>query len=245
MYTGAYMTRQWFESYFSEDYYRADRHEDTDLEVEGISLLLGPPKDTILLDLGCGYGRHSVKLAELGYRMVGYDLSPILLRRAAGVNPSVGWIRGDVRSLPFRNTFDGMISMFNAFGYFEDETENYIVLQEVEAVLRPGGRMIIQLVNRDFLVREFVREEIRREDGLLVLEERNFDVVSSRVLTVTTVMEGTEQRRYESSIRVYTLSELDMLMAAAGLKIREVYGGLDQRPFDWDTNQLVIIAEKP
>ncbi|MEE2708119.1 MAG: class I SAM-dependent methyltransferase [Gemmatimonadota bacterium] len=239
------MTSQWFESYFNEDYYRADRHEDTDLEVEGISLLLGPPKDTTVLDLGCGYGRHSLKLSELGYRMVGYDLSPILLRRAAGGNPNIGWIRGDVRSLPFRNKFDGMISMFNAFGYFEDETDNYIVLQEVEAVLRPGGRLIVQLVNRDFLVRKFVEEEIRREDGLLVLEERAFDAVSSRVLTVTTVIEGTEQRRYESSIRVYTLSELDMLMSAAGLKIREVYGGLDQRLFDWDTNQLIIIAEKP
>jgi valyl-tRNA synthetase len=47
-------------------------------------------------------------------------------------------------------------------------------------------------VNRDFLVRAFVPQEIRRADGLLVLEERSFDVVRSRVLTTTTVVDGVE-----------------------------------------------------
>ena len=239
------MAHPWYEEYFGEDYYRADRHEDTALEVEGLSLMLGPPEETTVLDLACGYGRHSIALAEKGYRIVGFDLSGELLRHGRARNRHIDWIRGDMRTLPFCEAFNGVINMFTAFGYFDEEDENFSVLQEVEAVLQPGGCFICQLVNRDFLVRAFVPQEIRREDGLLVLEERSFDPFSSRVVTTTTVIDGTKRRQYESNIRVYTLTELDMLMAAAGLHIREVYGGLDQRPYDWHTNQLIIVAEKP
>lgn len=235
----------WYEQYFGEDYFRADAHRDTALEVEGLSLLIGPPEETRVLDLACGYGRHSVPLAGMGYRIVGYDLSDALLRRARKCGKEVAWVRGDLRALPFHGWFDAAINMFTAFGYFEGEDENFTVLQEMEAVLKPGGRFILQLVNRDYLVRTFQPQEIRRVEDLLVLEERTFDVAGSRVQTTTTVIEGTRRRTYESSIRVYTLTELDMLLAAAGLYIREVFGGLDQRPYDWNTNQLIIVAEKP
>jgi hypothetical protein len=57
-------------------------------------------------------------------------------------------------------------------------------------------------------------------------------------------MEGSTRRQYESVIRLYTITELDLLLAAVDLSISEIYGGLDLRPFNWDTNQLVIVAEK-
>lgn len=236
------MELPWYETYFGEDYLRGDRHEDTRLEVDGLATLLGPADGKLVLDLGCGYGRHGMSLLQHGYRVVGLDLSPPLLRHATA--GGLACVRADMRSVPFLGGFHGVISMFNAFGYFEDESDNFVVLQEIEAVLRPGGRLIMQLVNRDYLVRTFVEEEIRREDGLMILEEREFDVVSSRVVTTTTVIDGVDQRLYHSSIRVYSLSELDMLLSASGLHIIEVYGGLDQRVFDWNTNQLVVVAEK-
>ncbi|MBT5875368.1 MAG: class I SAM-dependent methyltransferase [Candidatus Latescibacteria bacterium] len=236
------MDLPWYETYFGEDYLRGDRHEDTSLEIDGLMTLLGPADGRLVLDLGCGYGRHGLSLVQNGYRVVGLDLSLPLLRRAS--TGGLTCVRADMRSVPFLGGFHGVVSMFNAFGYFEDESENFVALQEIEAVLQPGGRLIMQLVNRDYLVRTFVEEEIRREDGLMILEEREFDVVSSRVMTTTTVIDGVDQRVYHSSIRVYSLSELDMLLSASGLRIIEVYGGLDQRLFDWNTNQLVVVAEK-
>lgn len=238
------MTRAWYERFFGEDYYRTDRHQDTVLEVEGLTRLLGRPELTTVLDLACGYGRHSLALAERGYRVVGLDLSATLLRHAATTRTRAAWVRGDIRALPFQEAFNGVINMFNAFGYFEDEAENFRVLREVERVMHPGGRFICQIVNRDFLIREFVPHEIHREGGLLVLEERRFDPIRSRVLTTTTIIDGGRRRRYRSTIRVYTFTELEMLLAAVGLHVRAVYGGLDQRPYNWETNQLVIVAEK-
>lgn len=239
------MARPWYERFFGEDYYRTDRHADTTLEVEGLTRLLGPSSSTTVLDLACGYGRHSVALASQSYRVVGLDLSAVLLRHAVTTGVRVDLVRGDIRALPFKPVFDGVINMFTAFGYFDDESENFRVLREVERVLRPGGRFICQVVNRDVLVREFLPQEIRRADGLLVLEERVFDPIRSQVLTTTTIIDGDKQRRYRSRIRVYTVTELEMLLAAAGLRVQAVYGGLDQRLYNWETNQLVLVAEKP
>ena len=238
------MTNAWYIDYFGEDYYHFDHHEDTDLEVDGLARLIGRPDGNEILDLGCGYGRVCIPLRKRGYRVMGYDLSPSLLKRAREQDPGGIWVRGDMRELPFAGAFDTVISLFNAIGYFEEEDENFRVLRSVSESLRPGGRFVCQLVNRDFLVRRFAPQEVHRRDDRIVLEERDFDPVANRVHTRTTVLNGAEKREYVSSIRVYTVTELDLLLAAAGMMIAEVHGGLDFRPYDWETNQLVVVAEK-
>ena len=238
------MAKAWYIDYFGEDYYHFDHHEDTDLEVDGLARLFGHPDGIEILDLGCGYGRVSTPLRKRGYRVVGYDLSPALLKRAREQDPGGTWVRGDMRELPFSGGFDAVVSLFNTMGYFEGEDENFRVLRSVSEALRPGGRLVCQLVNRDYLVRRFAAQEVHRRKERIVLEERDFDPVANRVHTRTTVLNGAEKREYTSSIRIYTVTELDLLLAAAGMTIREVHGGLDFRPYDWDTNQLVIVAER-
>jgi len=244
------MTAEWFVDYFGEDYYHFDRHEDTALEVEGLSQLIGKPDGRLILDLGCGYGRHTAPLRSRGYRVVGYDRSPALLRHAQIRDPSGFWIRGDMRALPFLEPFDIVISLFNSLGYFEEENDNFRALRSVGEVLRPDGLFICQLVNRDYLIRNFPSQAIHRQDDCLVLEERDFDAVSNRVHATTTVFRNDDASHnetkgcYRSTIRVYTVTELDLLLTASGLVILEVFGGFDFRPYNWDTNQLVIVAKR-
>lgn len=238
------MQNSWYIDYFGDDYYRFDHHEDTDLEVAGLEQLLGDPDQKTILDLGCGYGRHSKPLTALGYHVIGYDLSAALLKHARDQDHRVPWVRGDMQALPFHPSFDAVLSLFTTIGYFEDEAENFQVFRSISEVLRPGGRFICQLVNRDYLIRQFTPQEIHHQDELIILEERTFNPIGNRVHTQTTVMEGSTRRQYESVIRLYTLTELDLLLAAVDVSISEIYGGLDLRPFNWDTNQLVIVAEK-
>lgn len=238
------MQNPWYIDYFDEDYYRFDHHEDTDLEIDGLRQLLGPSDQQRILDLGCGYGRHAIPLAEQGYQVVGCDLSAGLLKHASDRNGRLPWLRGDMHALPFDGCFDAVLSLFTAVGYFEEEADNFQVFREISDALLPDGRFIGQMVNRDYLIRRFTPQEIHHRDGLIILEERTFNPIDNRVRTQTTVIEGAEHRRYESVIRVYTVTELDMLLAAVGLSICEIYGGLDFRPFDVETNQLVVVARK-
>lgn len=239
---------EWFERFFGEDYLRFDRHEDTLAEVEFLERVLGLTPGGKILDLCCGYGRHAVELAQRGHCVSGFDLSAPLLRvgqrAAAARGVPVLWTRGDMRRLPYRAEFDGAISMFTSLGYFEEEADNYHALGAISQALRPGGRFVIETVNRDFLVKHFSPVGWSRCRDMLVLEERSFDVVRSRSQVRVTLLERGTATRLSHSIRVYGFKELEMLLASVGLVTLDVLGGFRGETFSWDADKMILVGER-
>ena len=239
---------EWFKTFFGEEYLKIDVHEDTQDEVDFLQEKLNLVHSSRILDLCCGYGRHAVELGKRGHRVVGYDLSETLLTRgvhdASKIGVSVTWVRGDVRHLPFWESFDAVISMFNSFGYFEDEAENFQVLKSLGEALKPGGHFLIETVNRDFLVRHFEPRGWFRVGEIAVLEDRQFKPITSRSKIELTVIERGREKRLSHSIRVYTFTELEILLRAAGLTTVKVWGNLEGRPYTWDTRSMILLAQK-
>jgi len=156
------MSGPWYDGFFGADYLRIFApvlpDERTAAEVNAVVERLGLEPGARLLDLCCGQGRHVVPLTRLGYRVTGLDLSRRLLEGAAGLaagqGQRVGLVEGDMRRLPFADaSFDAVLNLFNAFGYLEDDAQDELVLGEVARVLRPGGRFLQELANREALVR--------------------------------------------------------------------------------------------
>ena len=112
-------------------------------EVKFIELALGLTEPCDLLDLCCGPGRHSVRLAQRGHRVTGVDISAYNLEKAAEQTAEFGvevtWREADMRETGLAGSSqDAVINIFTAFGYFDDEG-NQRVLEEIARVLRPGG----------------------------------------------------------------------------------------------------------
>src|SRR5205814_3776760 len=127
--------------------------EKTEREVDDLLRLLKLPPGSAILDLGCGYGRHALPLAQRGYQVTGFDKSEHLLRLAQQSDAiaqrvQVRWIHGDMRDIPFTNEFDAVLSLFSSFGYFEEEEENQRVLHQVQRALKPGGLLLMDLVSQ-------------------------------------------------------------------------------------------------
>ncbi len=77
--------------------------------------------DGYILDVACGTGRHSIPLSQLGYGMVGLDISATLLKIAKLHSKESQFVRGDMRFLPFKpQAFTAVISMDTSFGYLEN-----------------------------------------------------------------------------------------------------------------------------
>jgi SAM-dependent methyltransferase len=180
----------WYKTFFGEDYLRIYdpilTPERTQREVDGIVNLLALPKGSSILDLCCGHGRHSITLAQHGYKVTGQDLSEVFLREAEkealanGVH--VDWLHGDMRNIPFENEFDAVINIFTAFGYLEDQGEDQKVLQQVCKALKQGGLFLLEMLHREALIRHFSPHMIEHHpNGLIVLEERDFDQILSRL----------------------------------------------------------------
>jgi SAM-dependent methyltransferase len=245
--------KPWFEEVFDENYLRTlpfltpqATESEADFVVESLAVEPGAS----ILDVGCGYGRHSMELAARGYNMVGLDLSlPLLLRGAdeaqrRGLN--INFVHGDMRDMHFEAPFDGAFCLFATFGYFDDET-NKQAAQQIAKALKPGARLVLEVLNRDYLIRDLPTRVWWEGDGCVILEEVDFNYFSSRVTSTRSIaFEDGRQLEQEISIRAFALHELGKLLHAAGFRVVEISGSMFTRGrfFGAQSRDLVVVAEK-
>ena len=244
-------TETWDE-FFSEFYLRAYREAERNARAEEEALaaarLSGCPPAGDLLDVPCGFGRHSVPLAASGLKVTGVDRAQVLLdeaKRRAGSGRWPKFVRADYRDLPMPDeSFDAALTLFSSLGYLGDE-EDTRALAEIGRVLRPGGRLVIEIMHRDLLVRRFTEHDWHLlGEGRLMLEGRTFDPVSGVAQTTQTLIESSGARESRTfSIRVYTATELLRMLDRAGFAEARCHGDLEGGPFATDT-RLVVVARR-
>lgn len=245
---------QWYKTYFGEDYLRHIEpvltHERTQREVDGIVDLLALPQGSSILDLCCGHGRHAIPLAQRGYQVTGQDLSEVFLREAERAAQAQGvpvhWVHGDMRNIPYENEFDAVINIFTAFGYFENQDEDQKVLRQVSKALKPGGLFLLETLHREGLMRQYVPHMISYyPEGLIELEERSFDLLTSRnEVKITTIYPDGQRKEYGFSHRVYTLTELAQMLTLAGLQVKAYSGAWDGSALTIDSFRLILLSQK-
>jgi SAM-dependent methyltransferase len=246
-------SKPWFEEVFDEDYLRTlpfMTSEQTLREVDFIESCLGIPKDGEVLDVGCGYGRHAIELVQRGLRVTGLDLSLPLLIRAADESHrrslSVNFVHSDMREMAFERKFDGAYCMLTSFGYFDEES-NLKVAEGVARALKPQGRFLVDVLNRDYVVGDLPTRVWWEGDGCVVLEEVDFNFNTSRLVTRRSVVfEDGRQLEQEISVRAYSLHELGKLLRQSGFRVLEVSGSIPTRGyfFGATSRHLIVLAEK-
>jgi len=246
-------SKPWFEEVFDEDYLRTlpfMRADQTLREVEFISNALETPPGAEILDVGCGYGRHAIELVQRGYNVTGLDLSlPLLIRAADEAQRralAVNFVHADMREMSFENQFAGAYSMLTSFGYFDEET-NLRVAERIGRALKPGGRLLLDVLNRDYVVADLPVRVWWEGTGCVVLEEVDFNFHTSRINTHRSIVfEDGRQVEQELSVRAYSLHEIGRLLRQAGFRVIDVSGGLATRGqfFGASSRSLLILAEK-
>ena len=245
---------EWPVAFFDDDYLRIYRPQFTEAatraEVDFIESSLELPPGGAVLDLACGFGRHAIAMASRGHRVTGLDFNAAYLAIAAAESKRAGtevaWVKGDMRSLAGTGRFRGVYSFFTSFGYF-GEDDNERVLAEVAAALEPGGRFLLDLMNRDWLLTHpQQRTWQQREDGALLMEETTLDLESSRVVSRQILIDpaGGPQVAKEHSLRAYTCAELTALLRRHGLHVRQVAGSAAGEPLSTDSRRLILLSER-
>ena len=242
--------------FFGDDYLGAYREtispENAVVESAFVHRVLQLRRDAEVLDLCCGHGRHAVILALTGLRVTGLDLSEAYLERAEAIAASAGvdlpLVRSDMRELPFEGHFDAVINIFTSFGYLNSDEEDQKVLHQVAKALKPGGQFLIDLINREWVVSNYVREERKVvPNGTVYEERREIDLLHSRInnsFTVTS-QDGTAHHTDGLTIRLYSLTELVRKLEAAGLVYRTVYGGYELERYGVESRRMIVVADKP
>jgi SAM-dependent methyltransferase len=220
-------------------------------EVDRAIRLLGIQAGDGVLDVACGYGRHALNLARRGFRVVGLDLNAFFLEgaveaaRVEGLSPA--FVRGDMRLLPFGSVFDAAVCLGGSFGQFASEDEDHALLQETARALKPGGRFLLDVANRDGILSRFMGKDWDElEDGTVVLHERSWDSLRGRVEGRDVVVTAHGQRReYQHSMRLYGAPEITSLLRRAGFEVVALYGSLAGAALGLDSPRVNVVAQKP
>lgn len=245
--------KPWFAEIFDEDYLRTLPFltpQATQSEAEFVVDTMNLAPGAQVLDVGCGYGRHAMELAARGFHVVGLDLStPLLVRGGEEAHRrglTINFVRGDMRELDFENQFDAAYCLFSTFGYFDDET-NKKTLQNIARALKPQGKILVEILNRDYVIQDLPTRVWWEGDGCVVLEEVELNYFSSRIqVNRSVVFDDGRQLEQEISVRGYSLHEVGKLMHAAGFRVLEVSGGYQMRGrfFGNQSRHIIVLAER-
>jgi len=239
----------WYKEWFGEEYLELYAHRDeseAELHVDFVERHLGrcPGRcPSAVLDLACGAGRHTAALRRRGFRTLGVDLSLTLLAHMGDL-PKVA---GNMLCLPFRpGSFDWVLSFFTSFGYFEQERENFRVLEEVVRILTPGGRFLIDIMNPASVLTGLNPRESQVRDGQRIEIERWFDGERKR-LNKRMVLHapGRGPRTFLESVRLYQPDEVIIGLRWAGLEVDTIFGNFQGDLYARDSERLILVGRKP
>lgn len=246
--------RKWWEELFSEEFLRAIpilTPRQLEREVSFIDEGLGVAPGGRILDLACGAGQHAVELAARGYDVVGFDLSQSQLDWAGGLALERGqrlqFTCADMRELSYVEDFDAVFCWNTSFGFFEEE-KNVDIAQRVFKALRPGGRFLLDVVNRDYVVAQQPGQTWFEGDGCVCIDDVSIDFITSRMKVKRTLMLTTgKNRECNYSLRIYALHELGKMLHDVGFKVLNV-SGRPEMPgvfFGSTSPRIIILAAKP
>jgi len=217
-------------------------------------------RNSLVLDLCCGIGRHSVLLAEKGYKVVGVDLSPEFITRAKeiaierNVSKNVDFRVGDMRQIgnllkDYKRKFDAILNLYTSIGYYDEEADRD-VLSQLFDLTAPSGILLIEIANRDWIIHHFLARDINYpSDDLVLVQERKLNLENSRMENVWKYYKKkgndlTYLDAFELDHRVYSLHELKSLAELSGWTYQACYGSFNLDPLTIDSNRIVLVAKR-
>ena len=217
-----------------------------------------------VLDLACGFGRHSIELARRGYSVVGIDITADYIEyarnQAENERLDVEFIHSDVIDVRYDDEFDVVLNMADgAIGSFRTEEENLRLFDIISSVLKPGGKHVMGVCSADYAVKHFPSRAWEAGKKSLSLADFKWQASTSRMIYESRVLKFGEVLEPFSNkfpdpeddrvgMRLYTRTELRDILRTRGMTTIGVYGAYDTTvPASDDLLMSVVCSckEKP
>ena len=220
-------------------------------EVDFVEKVLDLPKGSTILDVHCGFGRHSNLLALRGYKVTGVDIKEefLELARKHSKEHKTGaiFIEEDMKKLPFENKFDAVLNLFTSFGYFSDE-ENFEFLKRVAKSLKTGGKFLIDNVSREWSINQAKESPLvwlLYPDNKVFLAKNKFNILTGRWYSDQLIVDKGQTFKQVQDIRLYTYTEMSNMLNKVGLVIIKAFGEYNPDvPYQVNSRNMVLLAEK-
>ncbi|MEN6626970.1 MAG: class I SAM-dependent methyltransferase [Candidatus Sumerlaeia bacterium] len=221
--------------------------EQTEAEVDFLLARLKSRAGQVWVDLPCAYGRHleAIRARRPGLRLIGGDLNAVFLADIHGA-----WrVCCDMSRVPLADgSAHVVLNLLNSFGYFPAGSDgDRRQLAEMARILKPGGRLVMDLPNRRGLLAIVRREPVIRYATARyeAVEEFRWDAATQTMHNRTRWKWPGGRERAGYALRLYTPSQIRRMLARAGFAIDQAFGDFTGRPFaPADADRLLIFATK-
>ena len=226
--------------------------EDTNRQVDFLIKQLHLKGTEKILDLACGFGRHSLEFARRGYDVTGIDITPAYIdyanEQAKKENLNAKFICQDIRTITFDKEFDVVLNMADgAIGYLEDDGENHKIFSVIAKALKNGGKHFMDIMNGSYAQTHFpcklwdagekglTLSAFEWEKDRKTLIYGQVDYMYGEALYKPEMKEG-------NPIRLYSLDEITEIFCKLGLRICNSFADFSGKPSSDNDIQLMVYS---
>lgn len=236
----------WYASWFDTPYYHIlykDRnYREAQVFMDNLTHYLNLPEKAKVLDLACGKGRHAIYLNQLGYVVMGADLSENSIAEAnKNANETLHFVVHDKR-IPFEEKFDAIFNLFTSFGYFEAEEDNLKTLIAIKESLSDYGFAVIDFMNVHTVLENLIPEETKEVDGITFYIKRY--LADSFIIKEIDFEDQGQKYHFEEKVKAYTLDDFKSMMDQAGIYLLDTFGDYKLKKFHKNTSERLIMIFK-
>ncbi|MBA3693893.1 MAG: methyltransferase domain-containing protein [Acidobacteria bacterium] len=242
----------WYENFFQglncELWEKAVSPEWTKQEVDFLLSELNLKQGQYLLDIPCGFGRHSIEFAKRGYQVTGIDISQTFITGLTDKIKSeklhIKAVQADILTIQLNQKFSGAVCMGNSFGYFSFDKMKLFV-EKVSSSLEIGARFIINSA----MIAESILPNFSKNKsftvGNITMDITNIYSVEDSYM-ISHILYTKEGRTEEHSFKhyVFTLGEVKRLLQSCGLKTIATYNSPSKTEYNLGDQQIYIVIEK-
>ena len=191
------------------------------------SLLLSRiPACSSILDLCCGTGHLSEKLARHNYRVTGIDISERMLAFARQRSPDGVFLRADARNLQMTDDFDAAVSTFESINHMLSITDISMAFRSVHMSLRKGGFFLFDFITEETYTSEWNKSSSIVESDNVCIIRGGFDDLTRTARTDITMFRLKEDwKRTDVTVkqRCYSTEEITVALSVTGFHSIEIH----------------------
>ena len=236
----------WFSSWFDTPYYHILYKERNDREaqlfMDNLTHYLNLPEKAKVLDLCCGKGRHAIYLNQLGFDVIGADLSENSIAEASAFsNESLHFKVHDMRE-EFEEKYDAIFNLFTSFGYFENDDDNLVTLKAIKNSLTDYGFAVIDFMNVHQVIESLVPEEVKTVDGIDFHLKRY--VADGHIFKEIDFEDQGKKYHFTEKVKALTLQDFEAMMEEAGIYLLDIFGDYKLKKFHKTESERLIMIFK-
>ena len=238
---------EWFEDWFNSEYYHLlyqnRSQNEADLFIKNIVRKLKLDPEATVLDLGCGKGRHALKMSSFFNSVHGLDLSKNNIKIANSTKKdNMKFFIGDMRNFNLTTKYDYVFNLFTSFGYFNTIEENLDVLKCAHQQLKKNGHLLVDFLNPDVIRNDkFSSEEKRIDDVHFNIEKC---ISGNFILKKIKIKDGNKQFHFNEKVQLFDLNDFEEMLLKTGYTIHSTFGNYDLENYHTNSERLILWAQK-